>query len=266
MSGVGEIGARLKAAREAKGLTLDAVQQALKIRLRYLEAIEAGQLGEIPGLVYARGFIRTYARYLGVDVQEELAALTPQANPTPAQAQVATSVVASAGAVSGSPRAFYLAAGVVAVLALVLLLVHPWSGPVRPAHASHRHHVLTAKSSKKSKGKGSAPAPATPTVTATGAATAVESGGETIAGEGYTVTPGPLTATLTLDGPCWVEVDADGTYSQSTLTTGVYTYRASQTLQIVLGRPGSVASLSLDGHLLGPYSGTTPTAIVARSG
>ncbi|HHY37958.1 MAG TPA: helix-turn-helix domain-containing protein [Clostridia bacterium] len=63
-----DIGERLREARERKGLTIKQVQEDTKIRRRYIEAMEAGEFDLIPGgEVYQRGFIRTYARYLGTD-------------------------------------------------------------------------------------------------------------------------------------------------------------------------------------------------------
>lgn len=67
-----EIGRILKEKREELGMTLEDVQQATKIRTRYLEAIEAGNLSALPGMVYARGFIKSYAEFLGLDGQQLL--------------------------------------------------------------------------------------------------------------------------------------------------------------------------------------------------
>jgi len=261
---VEEIGARLKAAREAKGLSLEDVQQALKIRSHYLEAIEAGELGEIPGLVYARGFIRTYARYLGVEITEELAALAPSAPQTLPAGPLPSPATAEAGR---RPTAYAVAAGVIVMAALVLVLTHPWSRATVPHRGSQPPKKTTAtKNPKTTKGTTTTtPSQGTPTVTDTGAATAVEAGGQKIAGESYAVSPGPLLAVVKLDGPCWVEVDSDGSYSQFSLSSGVYTYTATSSLSLVLGRPESVTSLNLDGRALGPFSGTTPTAVIARA-
>ncbi|PWI58239.1 helix-turn-helix domain-containing protein [Sulfoacidibacillus thermotolerans] len=62
-----ELGNYLRQTREARGLTLSDVVEATKIRSRYLLAIEEGDLSIMPGIVYARGFIRSYADYLGLD-------------------------------------------------------------------------------------------------------------------------------------------------------------------------------------------------------
>ncbi len=65
-------GAMLRQQREALGLDLTDVAAALRIKPAYLEALEAGRPDELPGAVYAIGFIRAYADYLGLDNREML--------------------------------------------------------------------------------------------------------------------------------------------------------------------------------------------------
>ncbi|MCL6450924.1 MAG: DUF4115 domain-containing protein [Acetobacteraceae bacterium] len=62
-----EIGDVLRRQREARGVSLREAQAATKIRLKYLEALEAGDEAAFPGEVYMRGFLRSYADYLGLD-------------------------------------------------------------------------------------------------------------------------------------------------------------------------------------------------------
>ncbi len=61
------IGADLRATRVRNGLDLVGVARALRIRLEYLLALEEGRFAELPGSVYAVGFVRTYAEHLGID-------------------------------------------------------------------------------------------------------------------------------------------------------------------------------------------------------
>ena len=68
-----EIGTRLRAARERQGIDLTAVERETKIRERYLRALEEGRWDEMPGEAYARGFLATYGRYLGLDERALLA-------------------------------------------------------------------------------------------------------------------------------------------------------------------------------------------------
>lgn len=67
------LGQQLRAAREARELTIEDVEQALRIRIKFLEAFETGAYEDLPGLVQARGFLRNYARYLGLDQDAILA-------------------------------------------------------------------------------------------------------------------------------------------------------------------------------------------------
>lgn len=55
-------------AREERGLTVDQVADELMIRRFYLEALEAGSFKDLPERVYATGFVRSYANYMGMDI------------------------------------------------------------------------------------------------------------------------------------------------------------------------------------------------------
>lgn len=68
-----ELGEKLKAAREEKGLSLEQIQNNTKIRLRYLQALEDGDFGLIPGEVYVRGFLQNYASMVGIEPRDLLA-------------------------------------------------------------------------------------------------------------------------------------------------------------------------------------------------
>src|SRR5918998_6440011 len=65
-----KIGPVLEQARKERGLTLDDVEQATKIRKRYLAGLEREDYGVLPDAVYAQGFLKTYANYLGLDGEE----------------------------------------------------------------------------------------------------------------------------------------------------------------------------------------------------
>ncbi|MFN4237122.1 MAG: helix-turn-helix domain-containing protein [Vogesella sp.] len=75
-----EIGQQLRDARLAKDLSLHDVADRLKLSLRQLEAIEAGQLEQLPGATFVRGFVRNYARFLTLD-SAPLIALLDQVYP-----------------------------------------------------------------------------------------------------------------------------------------------------------------------------------------
>jgi cytoskeleton protein RodZ len=66
------VGKRLQKARQEKNLTIDEVATATKIRPERIADLEADDLTHFPSLVYARSFLVKYAKFLGVDIQDDL--------------------------------------------------------------------------------------------------------------------------------------------------------------------------------------------------
>ena len=69
----GNFGERLKRERELREVTLDEITQATRIGPRFLEAFENEEWEKLPGGVFNRGFVRSIARYLGLDEEGFLA-------------------------------------------------------------------------------------------------------------------------------------------------------------------------------------------------
>ena len=65
-----EFGNYLKTEREAKGFTLEQIEQETRIRLTYLQAIENGEFNKLPGEFYCRTYIRSYAKAIGLEEAE----------------------------------------------------------------------------------------------------------------------------------------------------------------------------------------------------
>jgi cytoskeleton protein RodZ len=65
-----QLGERLRNARESQGIGLSQAAIETRILQRYLVALEEGDYQHLPGDVYARGFIRNYAMYLGIPADE----------------------------------------------------------------------------------------------------------------------------------------------------------------------------------------------------
>jgi cytoskeleton protein RodZ len=63
------VGAQLRAQREQNGFSVEEVAQRLRIRLAHLQSIEHGRFDDLPGRIYAIGFIRSYAEFLDLDGQ-----------------------------------------------------------------------------------------------------------------------------------------------------------------------------------------------------
>jgi cytoskeleton protein RodZ len=64
-----ELGQILRQAREKKGLTVEEAFEETRINAQYLEALENGEYSALPSSTHTRGFLRNYARFLGLDPQ-----------------------------------------------------------------------------------------------------------------------------------------------------------------------------------------------------
>ena len=64
-----EIGNSLREARLRQGLEFPEIEYATKVRSKYLRALEDEQFDILPAQTYVKGFLRTYAEYLGLDGQ-----------------------------------------------------------------------------------------------------------------------------------------------------------------------------------------------------
>jgi cytoskeleton protein RodZ len=70
---VESFGARLKRERDQRKITLDDVSIATKIAPRFLVALEGDQFDQLPGGIFNKGFVRSYARHLGLDENQIIA-------------------------------------------------------------------------------------------------------------------------------------------------------------------------------------------------
>lgn len=80
-----EIGKTLHRERELRNISLEEVAQSTRIPIRTLQHIECDAWVELPGEVFAKGFLRSYAQFLGMDARPLLARYEAQqeANATP---------------------------------------------------------------------------------------------------------------------------------------------------------------------------------------
>ncbi len=67
---MGPFGDRLKRERELRGISLDEISGATKIGTRSLQALEEEDFAKLPGGVFNRGFVRAYAKFLGINPEE----------------------------------------------------------------------------------------------------------------------------------------------------------------------------------------------------
>jgi cytoskeletal protein RodZ len=66
------LGDKLKQARDARGITVSEVAEQTRISRQYLECIENNDYRTLPGGIFNKGFVKSYAKYVGIDEQEAL--------------------------------------------------------------------------------------------------------------------------------------------------------------------------------------------------
>jgi len=114
---VGEI---LLTARERKGVDLARAERETKIRARHLMALESGDLADLPAQVYAKGFLRNYSTYLGLDADEMLARWRKEIDQP--RAAEAPSVKPPPQPITAPSRGFKLTSGLVVALLLATVV------------------------------------------------------------------------------------------------------------------------------------------------
>ncbi len=114
---VGEI---LQTARERKGVDLSRAERETKIRARHLMALESGDVADLPAQVYAKGFLRNYSTYLGLDADEMLARWRKEID-QPRSAET-PSVKPPPQPITAPSRGFKLTSGLVVALVLAAIV------------------------------------------------------------------------------------------------------------------------------------------------
>jgi hypothetical protein len=139
-SGVGTI---LREARNRRKVELSEVEAATRIRFRYLRAIEDEEWDVLPGGVYTRGFIRTYALFLGLDGDRLVSDYRESVEPWHRAAD-APQPQPGGGGGPGGPGGVVLAGlvvvGVIAVAAIAIVAI-PSGGGGESAPNHHRREV-----------------------------------------------------------------------------------------------------------------------------
>ena len=77
------LGAQLKLAREKRGVTLEDVSSSTKIGTRMLRAIEDEHFDQLPGGIFNKGFVRAYAKAVGLDEEKAISDYLAATEPAP---------------------------------------------------------------------------------------------------------------------------------------------------------------------------------------
>jgi cytoskeleton protein RodZ len=276
-------GENLRREREMRGVSLEEISSATKISLRFLEAIEREDFSKLPGGIFSRSFIRSYARYLGLDEERVVAEYQLAAQP---QVDFDLHRMAAGKSNSGGPTARTpLIATLVALVLLAggyvlfryspraveapappppVVTPKPAAPPTVPAPTSSGDATVVPGANPAAGEVMPGAAPSTPT--ATGAITNPPGGplaGVSPAAQSSPQTGNPpgtnppadtdLVLQVAATDRAWVAVDADGkTVLQRELNPHeVETVKAHKSFDVTTGNAQSVI-LTLNGETLGP--------------
>lgn len=233
------VGTQLAQARSARRLTLQEVTQATKIQTWVLEAVERDQLLPSMSPVYAKGFVMTYAKFLGLDPAPLVAQLLPPpapVEPAPPPERAPSDASAPSSAQWDSAReALWLLARRGGMLALgigaVLFVVN--SRPLRQLAKHTPAHKAASLSVVKQKALRAEPPPVH-----------------------LDVQPlQSLELVIQARKQTWISIKADGNLvAQQKLVAGAQeTWKARRRFEVVIGAPGKVDVL-LNGHSISPMA------------
>jgi cytoskeletal protein RodZ len=95
---LGKFGDKLRRERELRGVTLDEIAEATKIGTRSLRALEEERFDQLPGGIFNKGFVRAYARFLGLDEEQAVSDYVTAQSDQPEKADVMEKMAAQAEA------------------------------------------------------------------------------------------------------------------------------------------------------------------------
>jgi cytoskeleton protein RodZ len=264
-----DLGAKLRQARERRGVSLRQVAAATKISVVALEALERNDPSKLPGGIFSRAFVRSYASELGLDPDEawrEFAAQFPGQPVAPVAPVAAAPVKVPVERASFQPRplesaqdesefesrqrmaAVALRLLIVSVPIIAAILYYTTRGPeAQPADArSDPAPPPPAASPVPSTGEGLPPSPAQPQQQAPAAPAAAPAAA---ALHVHTIEMRP-------SGPCWVSMRLDGApVLTRTMQPGERESRTFREQAVLTVGDGAACEFTLDGQSTRRVSG-----------
>ena len=242
----------LRRQREMREITLREISDASKISLRYLQALEDERFDLLPAMVFAKGFLRQYARYVGLDQDEVVNHFLSASREDGAdEAEVDGEETAGAAGRGGSKAldgawkyAILIVVVAVVLLAIVFLLPRLLGRDGRGVRPAASPPAASGSPGPESPTDRSAAAPAAADTPARSPLVPVRPPAET-AGDA------PLRVTLDFREDCWVEATVDGArrVSEMRVQGESLQLQAQQAVDLRLGNAG-VVDIEVNGR---PY-------------
>ena len=259
-----KIGPILEQARRERGLSLGEVEQATKIRKRYLQGLERDDYGALPDAIYAQGFLKTYANYLGLDGEELSQELKNRRKPRrerqleyalPMSSEFERPLIAPGGLSGAEKRrisgaaVFALALGVIALAAVIgtLYFIGRDSQTASEQPESPRSEEAANREEERPESGSGSDAQESPDPGANAGDEAAQ-GGEENPPE-----PEVLRAVIRVQGATsWLSIQSDGetAYEQIAQPGFLKTFEADRKLSITTGNAGAV-EVEINGQNVG---------------
>ena len=262
-----DVGQRLRAQREVLGLSIDEVERHTHLRARYLEALEDGDLAELPSPVQGRGMLNNYAEFLGLDpepllllfadgLQSRLVERQPRATSPPQE--VARAV---------QPRRRRLSRDILigGWLAIVLIAFSVW-GILRISEMRASHEIPPTPPSIAEVLLPSATSTQEPALTATLPQPPQEQPAEdvvlpTVEETQVVLIPenanGPVRVQIVIQQRAWVRVNVDGdiVFEERVIPGSAYAFAGDEIVEILTGNGAAIQLFYSDQDLglLGRY-------------
>ncbi len=255
-------GEELRRERELRDVTREQLALVTKVSVRQIEALEAGRFGQLPALVFSRGFVRSIAVFLGLDADRTVSAFRHVWENWEAEkkreesAPIALPAAPKAPGVPKPRRALASSTTVRALaVAAVLAVVTGFAVLVKSHAPAPRREAVPAATARPRTGPASRALP--PAVAA--ATVALPSGAPVAvrpASAEAAPPPGTSTLTLTFRDDCWTEVLVDGKVVARELFTKGTTreFPGGRTFTLTLGNAG-VVEVVVNGRTMEPIGG-----------
>jgi cytoskeleton protein RodZ len=240
---MGSFGDRLRREREQRGITLDEVALTTKIRTGLLKALEEEKFDQLPGGIFNKGFVRAYARHLGIDEEQAVADYLAASGELPSPRRPGEPPVRGEVAEpriqlvheeheerSASSKSWSLWAG---FLVLFVVGIAAW----------FYYHRETRTENLSQNPPASASAPQTTSAASTGPPAASAGTGIELSGNRAAASPEGFTVDLKADDDCWMQITADGKSEEITLRANEQKV-INATNKVVI-RAGSVGALDI---------------------
>jgi transcriptional regulator with XRE-family HTH domain len=238
----GGLGGKLRAARERRGKTLRDIADATKISPAVLDALERNDVLKLPGGVFARAFVRSYAVEVGLDPEDAIREFVAQL-PDDVRARTPR---------KGDPiednEAIESERRMASALLRILLVSVPLAGALL---------YISALISRPSDVPAPAPTPvpgAAAVAGPRGADTSVERGGPS--GDSAARSPVVLSVALVASAPCWVDITVDGkVLVQREMRAGDHELVAVYEEAVIRAGNAAALALTLNGAAARPLGG-----------